>query len=323
MEIHPKDFCILIASHISNSERITLLIECLNSLIAQIMSITIYVSISFETENIMNEAFAKITEDQNIKSCAFLNILVRERKCSQMHHIEMLCKEIDTCHKWIMFCDDDDKYLKERTFKIGEQIVLHEKYIEEKEMDMKLGGIYESTFNKNHREHGHEYWCYCIHKNILVDFFNKLANKINIIDHPCCDVLLSEYLRRKNDNLYFGQIKEKLYWYREKDNNNSITHYITSQQDKYTNKSVPPSKDSNEWEEYISNFNTFVKTNKDIFMHDLFVLSITGIDFDAFLKREFLANYEILEYIDQQHIQLLKEKHRKFTTFFQSIYEIK
>ena len=58
-------------------------------------------------------------------------------------------------------------------------------------------------------------------------------------------------------------------------------------------------------------------------MHDLFVLSITGIDFDAFLKREFLANYEILEYIDQQHIQLLKEKHRKFTTFFQSIYEIK
>ena len=88
----------------------------------------------------------------------------------QMHHIEMLCKEIDTCHKWIMFCDDDDKYLKERTFKIGEQIVLHEKYIEEKEMDIFLYCLYESTFNKNHREHGHEYWCYCIHKNYWLIF---------------------------------------------------------------------------------------------------------------------------------------------------------
>ena len=58
-------------------------------------------------------------------------------------------------------------------------------------------------------------------------------------------------------------------------------------------------------------------------MHDLFVLSITGIDFDAFLKKEFLANYEILEYIDQQHIQLLKEKHNEIHNFFQSIYEIK
>ena len=47
------------------------------------------------------------------------------------------------------------------------------------------------------------------------------------------------------------------------------------------------------------------------------------MDFDTYLKREFLANYEILDYVDQEHIQKLKENHKKWTTIFQSMYEIK
>ena len=70
----------------------------------------------------------------------------------------------------------------------------------------------------------------------LIFLINSKPNKINIIDQTCCDVLLSEYLRRKNDNLYFGQIKINFIGIGGH-NNNSITHYITSQ-DKYTNKSV-------------------------------------------------------------------------------------
>lgn len=321
MEIHPKDFCIFVASHITKQERIPLLVECLESLINQKMSITIYVSISFDNEVLMKEAFKNITENQCTKNCAFLNILVRENKCSQMHHFEMLCKEMDNCHKWIMFCDDDDKYLPDRTFKIGEQIVLHEDYV--KNSLLSVAGVYESTFEKDHREHGHEYWNYCIRKDILTHFFQKIEKNINIIDHPCCDVLLSAYLRRKDNKWLFGRLKEKQYVYRENNNDESITHFITSQQNKYTNTSTPPVKDSNEWDKYISDFNDFLNENMHAFMHDLFVLSIGNIEFDAFLKREFLANYEILNYVDQEHIQKLKENHKKWTTIFQSMYEIK
>ena len=45
--------------------------------------------------------------------------------------------------------------------------------------------------------------------------------------------------------------------------------------------------------------------------------------FEILLKREFLANYEILNYIDQEHIQKLKENHEKWKTIFQTMYEIK
>ena len=98
--------------------------------------------------------------------------------------------------------------------------------------------------------------------------------------------------------------------YRENNNDDSVTHFITSQQNKYTNLSVPPSKDSNEWDDYVKEYNYFLNENMHAFMHDLFVLSISGIEFDVFLKREFLANYAILDYVDQNHIHKLKEKHK-------------
>ena len=50
-------------------------------------------------------------------------------------------------------------------------------------------------------------------------------------------------------------------------------------------------------------------------MHDLFVLCVTNIEFNTYLK-EFLANYEIISYVNQDHIQKLKEKHKEWTTFF-------
>lgn len=321
MEIHPKDYCIFIASHISKHQRINMLIECLYSLIRQRMRICIYISISFENKELMDECAKKIYKDDLINRCAFLNILIRDNKCSQMQHFQLLHEETKSYHKWIMFCDDDDKYLENRTFRVGEHIVILEHQIMNTEM--RLAGVYESTFGKNHREHGHEYWCYCVHSDILSDFFHKLKDELEIIEQPCCDVLLSEYLRRKGNKWLFGRLQEKLYIYRDNNNDESVTHFITSQQNKYTNTSIPPKKDSNTWEKYIKDFNDFLKNNIHAFIHDLFVLCVKNISFDKFLRREFLANYEIIKYIDQQHIELLKEKHTKFTALFQSIYEIK
>lgn len=321
MEIHPKDFCIFVASHISKQKRINLLLQCLHSLIKQNMVICIYVSISFDNKTLMDECIHKVSQDECINKCAFLNILVRENKCSQMQHIHLLFEETNKNHKWMMFCDDDDQYLEDRTFKIGEQIVLYQDQL--KNTVLELAGIYESTFGKDHRQHGHEYWCYCVHKDILLDFFLHLKDKEEIVKHPCCDVLLSEYLRRKSNQWLFGRLKEKQYLYRNNNNSESITHFITSQQAKYTNTSIPPSKNSDEWKVYVKEFNNFLTENLDIFMHDLFVLCITNMDFDTYLKREFLANYEILDYVDQEHIQKLKENHKKWTTIFQSMYEIK
>ena len=160
-------------------------------------------------------------------------------------------------------------------------------------------------------------------KNNPMKISEDPKDKQEIIEHPCCDVLFSAYLRRKDNRWLFGRLQEKQYMYRENNNDESITHFITSQQNKYTNTSSPPVKNSNEWNKYITDFNNFLNVNMHAFLHDLFVLSISGIEFDAFLKREFLANYAILDYVDQNHIHKLKEKHKNWTTIFQSMYEIK
>ena len=78
-------FCIAIASHISNPNRIQYLIECLQSLINQTIQICVYLSISFETTEI-RDIFLNSIKIESPK----ISVFIREQKTPQMRHFYLL-----------------------------------------------------------------------------------------------------------------------------------------------------------------------------------------------------------------------------------------
>jgi hypothetical protein len=125
---------------------------------------------------------------QNIETPQ-IRILVREQKTPQMRHIQLTFSKLSAEYEWIMFCDDDDTYVANRVERIAETIVQGLNAY-----NLLLRGVYESTFGKDHREHRHEFWCYCIHRDVLGKFLNKLEPYPDVLENKCCDVLLAEFI---------------------------------------------------------------------------------------------------------------------------------
>ena len=147
MEITPKDYCIFIASHMSKPHRIVYLIECLKSLISQTMPIPIYLSISFENNDIENLCKNEFNNHTFIINCGFLNVCVRPEKHSQMKHFQLLSNEIGSAHKWVMFSDDDDTYEPNRSLHFAQYLINAQNQLTNNN-ELHLAGLYESTFNK-------------------------------------------------------------------------------------------------------------------------------------------------------------------------------
>jgi glycosyltransferase involved in cell wall biosynthesis len=183
--------------------------------------ISIYLSISFQTHEIRDEFF----NDQILsKLCNKINLRIQETKTPQMRHFYLLYPELQRKHKWVMFCDDDDTYEPNRVEKIIQNIYSGD--IECKRLNKILAGLYESTFGKDHREHRHEYWCYCVNIELIENFYNRLKDHPDIIDNKCCDVLFAEYLRRVLPDYLYCRMEDKFYNYRVEDNSDSITGFI-------------------------------------------------------------------------------------------------
>ena len=157
MDNFVNSLCIVIASHLSNTKRICYLIECLESLLKQTVPISVYLSISFQTQEI-KEDFLKTNRLSEL--CSKINLRIEERKTPQMRHFYLLYPELQRKHNWVMFCDDDDTYEPNRVERISQNIYSGDTQC--KQMNKTLAGLYESTFGKDHREHRHEYWCYCV-----------------------------------------------------------------------------------------------------------------------------------------------------------------
>lgn len=318
-QIFINSFCIVIASHLSNSKRILYLIECLESLLNQTIPISIYLSISFNNDAIREEF---LNNYKIMDLCNKIFLVIREHKTPQMRHIYMLSPELEKKHKWIMFCDDDDSYDNNRV----EQIIkyIYSGLIQCSQIpNKKLIGLYESTFGKDHREHRHEYWCYCINIDIIRQFYEKLADYPDIIDNKCCDVLFAEYLRRANENLLYSRINEKLYNYRVDNNSDSITGFIKGNQTKYIRNREPPSIMDISFSEYVVDWNEYLYENLDIYLHDVFLRTIVGSDLDFILKSEFKADYAIVPYTDNDILIQIKNKHEYWRELCNNLYDIK
>ena len=310
--------CIIIASHISNPKRIKYLIECMESLLRQTVSISVYLSISFETAEIQRE-FARIfSENMHLHNSLF-NIIIKQTKTPQMRHIEQLLYLIKSKHKWIMFCDDDDTYHKERV-EIFLQTIVNSLDQMKDYPSKKFVGLYENDANKNHREQRREYWCYCVHYDILEIFINKVLPYPDVLDNKCCDVLFAEYLRRLNDEYVYAIIPKSFYNYRQDNNDDSVTGVIKgSSRTIRKPKEVTPENTvtcAKELDEYLDK-------EIDLYLHDIFLRTIVGSEFNTILKNEFLSEYPLLGSIKRKHIHTMFYHHWHLQQIVNSIYDIK
>ena len=322
-----SSFCIAIASHISNINRIPYLQDCLRSLISQSSPISIYLSISFATNEIREETLNQIHNDT--MQSEHLNIRVREQKTSQMRHYFLLYAEINQKHKWVMFCDDDDTYHPERTQQFMQTIISTHTHIDSVNEvrdatlpTLKFAGLYENISQPTHHTKRHEYWCYCIRMDLLTHFFEKVEPTTDILDNRCCDVLFGEYLRRKSPEWMYATIEQPLYNYREEENNDSITGFIQTNQYKYTNQTSPPPMEDDNWLNYVLNWNDFLDDNIHIFLHDTYLRTLVGCDLDTILRTEFQNNYTILDYVDRKHVVQITELHERVKQVCGQIYDL-
>lgn len=323
---YPSSFCIAVASHISNVNRIPYLLECLQSLVSQTIPVAIYLSISFATKEIKEDTLTELHKKASIILPEHLNIRVREQKTSQMRHYFLLYHEICKKHKWIMFCDDDDTYHVDRTSifmsTIRDSLVQLETTSQNMTGKMQLAGLYENQLNIPHRTRRHEYWCYCIRMDLLTPFFEKAEPTAGILDDRCCDVLLAEYLRRKSPDWVYATITQPLYHYREEENDDSVTGFIQTNQHKYTNQTSPPPIGDDAWLDYVLKWNDYIGDNIHIFLHDTYLRTLVGCDLDAILRVEFQNNYAILDYVDQKHIGRITELHERVKGVCEEMYDL-
>ena len=322
-----SSFCIAIASHITNINRIPYLQECLRSLISQTAPISIYLSISFATTEIREETLNQIHTDAI--QFEHLNIRVREQKTAQMRHYLLLYEEIRHLHKWVMFCDDDDTYHPERTQQFMQTILSTQTHIDlvnagrdDTLPTLKFAGLYENIAQPTHHTKRHEYWCYCIRMDLLTRFFNVVEPTIGVLDDRCCDVLFAEYLRRKSPEWVYATINQPLYYYREDENDDSITGFIQMNQHKYTNQTSPPPMDDDNWLSYVLEWNNYLRDNIHIFLHDTYLRTLVGCDLDTILRAEFKNNYFILDYVEQKHIGRITELHNHVKSVCAEIYDL-
>jgi hypothetical protein len=319
MEEFSNTLCIVIASHMSNPKRINYLVECLGSLVRQTVPISIYLSISFENETLKNDLLSKINENNPLYNK--FNLRVQDKKTPQMRHISLLLPEIEKKHMWIMFCDDDDTYEEKRVEQIAKNIYTGD-YQCRHMYQKKLAGLYESTFGKDHREHRHEYWCYCVHIDVMNTFYNRLNEHPNIIDNKCCDVLFAEYLRRLNTDYLFCRLDEKLYNYRVEDNSDSITGFIKGNQHKYARLNDPPTIVDPTFADYVVDWNEYLYENMEVYIHDVFLRTIVGCDLEYILKAEFRADYVLLPFVDDCHTEKIKNTHKYLRNACNKLFDV-
>jgi hypothetical protein len=316
----PDKFCIIIASHISKANRIPYLIECLSSLVKQTIPVNVYLSISFDTDELRDLVQDSMMSNDEIANSGKIIMCIRDKKTPQMRHIEMVYLELEPQYEWILFCDDDDTYSPKRVETFAEMIA--KCYRMQLEPGQMFVGAYESTFGKDHREHRHEYWCYCVRRQILERFLDNVRPYPDILDNKCCDVLFAECIRRSRPEFLFVRITDPGYNYRVENNDDSVTGFIKTNQKLYSNFTEPPSIESGEWATYVINLNEYLHENISVYLHDTYLRTLIGVKLDDILNAEFKANAPLLEYVDVCHVEQIKGLYDRVCNVCDKIYDM-
>jgi hypothetical protein len=318
--------CIFIASHISNPKRIPYLCECLDSLKRQSVPVPVFLSISFENPDLRQALLDQVPQDPLIV------IRIRDQKTPQMRHMDLLLQELDATYEWILFCDDDDTYAQNRVARFCELIEAGTQQLASVQgaeitpdaSSNELVGLYESTFGKDHREHRHEYWCYCVRRKMLEEFMVTLRQHPSVLEDKCCDVLFAEYLRRSRPTRLFIPIAEPMYHYRVDQNEDSVTGFIKTNQPKYTQATAPPPIQENaaSWADYVLDWNEYLYENIGVFVHDTYLRTVVGVAFEDTLRAEFRANYALLEFVDPVHVEKMRARYEEVVRVCTLLYDV-
>jgi hypothetical protein len=319
---NPLSACILIASHISSEKRIAYLIETLESFMKQTLLIPVYLSISFESEDLNSmfmQAFAKTPDPFKIVVFLYIN----PKKTPQMRHMASVFPLIKTRYNWVMFSDDDDLYEPNRVehFLVNIDQILRQAITNKEFAGKEFAGIYENQIGEDHSKRRHEYWCYCVRTQLLGRFFATVEQFPDVLDNKCCDVLFAEFLRRLDpDKYFFAYLTDKYYHYRTENNADSVTGIIQTNQ-----KVIRPAREVTQEnrQECIAELNEYLKSNISIYLHDTFLYSVVGLDFDGILQREFKTEYPIVSEIHQDPIQQMRTLHENLRNVCNLIFDIK
>jgi len=320
----PDHFCIIVASHISNPNRIPYLVECLESLLHQTIPVTVYLSISFAAKDLREAGLSALGRSftPNMQSGGLV-VLVRDQKTPQMRHIDLTLGAMKPTDEWILFCDDDDTYAPTRVAKFAELIVSC--------LRTKLGGgqmvagAYETRFGKNHRDNRQEYWCYCVHRTVIERFYAGVRPYPLVLEDKCCDVLFGEFLRRLGPGYLFATLDEHGYNYRVENNSDSVTGVIRTNQSRYMNitMSNPPDIGDSAWADYVIEWNDYLHENLMVYIHDVYLRTLLGMSFEDILVAEFKGNRPILDFVDDCHSARLREHFDLVRRVCGEIYDIK
>jgi sulfur relay (sulfurtransferase) DsrF/TusC family protein len=328
----PKKPVVIIGSHISKIKRIHFFTECIFSLIKQTNPVDIYISASFETptlEEVFETAILQSNMVETFRSFHILQCYIHQEKTPQMRHIEYICSQLrqqNPAPEWVLFCDDDDTFEEHRVEKFMHRIADCEEELAANSIDLhRFVGVYEQhDFGENHRQTRHEYWCYCIRLTLLTEFIDKLQPWQDVLENKCCDIVLGEFLRRRNETDLFSCLTDtKLYNYRRHDNEDSVTGTITSKKDIKLRKAEPPSMDDIRIVDYIIEFHKYLEENIYIYIHDTFLRTVAGNKFDEILQFEFMADCPLLEYVDESHVAKMRSLYDRLRTMCDAVYDEK
>lgn len=198
---------VIIPCHIQNTEQFLCLCDCIISLIKQSYSCSIYLSISFSSEELLhffNESIFPLFKSRVV-------FFIQSKQTFQMIHIYKVFENIKD-FDLIMFCDDDDQYTLNRV----------EHFVKFKTENSNIHIIQENI--PKHSEIS-EYWCYGISYDVLNDFFDKSKNYMDLLENKFADIYFRNYLiynQRFSDIVKFTT-KTPSYIYSPKPNSITLT----------------------------------------------------------------------------------------------------
>jgi len=148
----------------------------------------------------------------------------------------------------------------------------------------------------------------------------KVAPHADILNHSCCDVLFGEYLRRMRPDFLYAAVNTPLYNYRVTDNSDSVTGVIQTR-----NKSVRRAREitTENMHDCAKELDDYLVSEGSIYLHDTYLRTLIGQNFENILQAEFKSEIAILHLIDRTHIVKMLGIHNKLRDICNELYDIK
>jgi hypothetical protein len=111
-----------------------------------------------------------------------------------------------------------------------------------------------------------------------------------------------------------------LYNYRQDNNEDSVTGVI-----KGFGRSIRKPRDVTEenMSECAKELDAYLDKGIEVYLHDIYLRTIVGSDFDTIMQNEFLSEYPLLNNIKKEHIETMWLFHSRLKTVANEIYDIK